>query len=183
MHVNTHAQHLNIVAITEAISGTISDTTSGKISDMTSVMIYLFSMPGLGHLLLHTPALHGGSTLCWFGYRDHLASKYPSRIVTTTNCQRGGACRDKGPVHVAAAGRECGAQSRRQWPRCTCHTRCVYQGASRSSSFRYRVIKTRYRVIFPDIGPDIGNIGFRKIRKRLSSGASACCLYKTCPFW
>jgi hypothetical protein len=30
---------------------------------------------------------------------------------------------------------------------------------SRYCVFRYRVTKTRYRVIFPDIGPDIGNIG------------------------
>ena len=68
VHVNTNAQHLNIVAITEGKlrhlrhSGTISDTISGTLSHMTSVTIYLFSMPGLGHLLLHTPALQGGST-------------------------------------------------------------------------------------------------------------------------
>ncbi len=30
---------------------------------------------------------------------------------------------------------------------------------SRYCVFRYRAIKTRYRVIFPDIGPYIGNIG------------------------
>ena len=46
----------------EAISGTISDTISGTISHMTLVTIYLFSMPGLGHLQLHTPTLQGGST-------------------------------------------------------------------------------------------------------------------------
>ncbi len=38
----------------------------------------------------------------------------------------------------------------------------MYQGVSRYCGFRYRVIKTLYRGILPDIGPDICNIGFRK---------------------
>ncbi len=46
----------------EAISGKISDMISFTISHMTKVTIYLFSMAGLGHLLLHTPMLQGGST-------------------------------------------------------------------------------------------------------------------------
>ncbi len=67
-HINTHAQHLNIVAITEGKLRhlrqyrVLYQILSGTISHMTFVTIYLFSMPGLGHLLLHTPTLQGGST-------------------------------------------------------------------------------------------------------------------------
>ena len=64
---------------------------------MTLVTIYLFSMPGLGHLQLHTPTLQGGSTwsvglhkvTTW--RRNIRVGQWPWQIV-------------KGQVHVATKG-------------------------------------------------------------------------------
>ncbi len=88
---------------------------------MTSVTIYLFSMPGLGHLLFHTPKLQSGST--WYVGLDNVTTwrrnirvgQWPRHIArgpfpvegpfSGVPCLRWGPCAKQSSQSWTAAGR------------------------------------------------------------------------------